>query len=551
MRNEINFAYPQLESFLRALDRGSKQDRFSLIFVECNSNLVFETIINHIHSQTNLKCDVIDLIGIDESDDIYLDQYLKGRIESDNLKNPIFIKNFDSWIPYFDDNENTKKEKTLKNISSLNWRRNYFRELNRTIIFWLPSYALELIAEQAPDFYDWYSDLFEFKNKNKFYYVINDLFEDDGYNTPLTKNLDKEVKKRKIRELFSLLEENLSKDERLNILKLIFNMAASMDNYVLSFQMMRLLNEMLPDLEEEEGIKYNNTMGYIFLKQGNLKEAFEYLEKARKDIKLTNDLELKSSVNNNLGAYYRAKNDFINAEKYFKRASKILKNYPIESKIHIYLNIIAIDIELNNYEKAIKDSEKIIPLLENVGDMEALSSAYNNIAYAYAEKKQLDIAYSYFNKSMKISKNQGDRSGEAIALYNLAEFMYKQKYNIDYAERYYREALKLALEVNNKKLIGDIYSAIAHFLFARKDFDESLQMYEKAIDFYKKDSEFTRVSQALLNVAAIYSRLECFEMEEKTAEMSLEYAHKSGNPTLIEMILRVLKTIYIKKDPLN
>src|SRR5690606_18446078 len=116
---------------------------------------------------------------------------------------------------------------------------------------------------------------------------------------------------------------------------------------------------------------------------------FEYLEKARKDIKLTNDLELKSSVNNNLGAYYRAKNDFINAEKYFKRASKILKNYPIESKIHIYLNIIAIDIELNNYEKAIKDSEKIIPLLENVGDMEALSSAYNNIAYAYAEKKQL------------------------------------------------------------------------------------------------------------------------------------------------------------------
>lgn len=549
MRNEINFAYPQLESFLRALDRGSKQDRFSLIFVECNSNLVFETIINHIHSQTNLKCDVIDLIGIDESDDIYLDEYLKGRIESDNLKSPIFIKNFDSWIPYFDDNENTKKEKTLKNISSLNWRRNYFRGLNRTIIFWLPSYALELIAEQAPDFYDWYSDLFEFKNKNKFHNVINGLLGDGEYNTPLTKNLDKEVKKRKIRELFSLLEENLSKDERLNILKLIFNMAASMDNYSLSFRMMRLLNEMLPDLEEEEGIKYNNTMGYIFLKQGNLKEAFEYLEKARKDIKLTNDLKLKSSVNNNLGAYYRAKNDFINAEKYFKRALKILKNYPIESKIHIYLNIIAIDIELNNYEKAIKDSEKIIPLLENVGDMEALSSAYNNIAYAYAEKKQLDIAHSYFNKSMKISKNQGDRSGEAIALYNLAEFMYKQKYNIDYAERYYREALKLALEVNNKKLIGDIYSAIAHFLFARKDFDESLQMYEKAINFYKKDSEFTRISQALLNVAAIYGRLKCFEMEEKTAEMSLEYAHKSGNPTLVEMVLHVLKIIYLKKIP--
>ena len=183
--------------------------------------------------------------------------------------------------------------------------------------------------------------------------------------------------------------------------------------------------------------------------------------------------------------------------------------------------------------------------------MEALSSAYNNIAYAYAEKKQLDLAHSYFNKSMKISKNQGDRSGEAIALYNLAEFMYKQKYNIDYAERYYREALKLALEVNNKKLIGDIYSAIAHFLFARKGFDESLQMYEKAIDFYKKDSEFTRISQALLNVAAIYGRLKCFEMEEKTAELSLEYAHKSGNSTLVEMVLHVLKTIYLKKDPLN
>lgn len=547
MQNNMNLIYPQLESFLRVLQRSNNS--FSLVFVECNSKLVFDEICTYIYENTNINYEIIDVEGIEGC---FLDEYLKDQVENLKKDCPLFIKNFDSWIPYFNNNINEKNEKTINNISSLNWRRNYFRDLKRTIVFWLPSYALELISQQASDFYDWYSDLYEFKNPKKYNYILNEITEDSiNYNAPMSRFLDKEVKSKKIRELFSLLNENLTKEERTNILRLLFNLSASMDNYVLSFEVMRLLQEILPDLDEPNKVKYNNDMGYIFLKQGDLKKSFDFFENARKDLKKIKDPHLESSVYNNLAEYYRVSGKIDKAQKYFTRALKILKNYPLEYKVHLILNLCSIDIERRDYKKAIEKLLETISFLDQNNDLESLSSSYNNLAYAYAESGELELAYKYFHKSLNLSKIQGDKTGEAIALFNLAEFIYKKNFIIDTAEKFYNDALKVALEVNNSQLIGSIYSALAHLLFKQEKYNESLDSYNNSINYYKKIGNDEGLAQIYLNLAAIYSKIKCYELEEKNAEKSLEHAQKSGNKVLIDVSSNLLKHLYSRENPLT
>ena len=46
-------------------------------------------------------------------------------------------------------------------LAALNWWRDAFKRLNRPLVFWVPRYALELIARHAPDFFDWNSGVYD------------------------------------------------------------------------------------------------------------------------------------------------------------------------------------------------------------------------------------------------------------------------------------------------------------------------------------------------------------------------------------------------------
>ena len=47
-------------------------------------------------------------------------------------------------------------------VQELNWRRGFYGRLNHPVVFWLPEFLLTEIFNEAPDFADWRSGLYEF-----------------------------------------------------------------------------------------------------------------------------------------------------------------------------------------------------------------------------------------------------------------------------------------------------------------------------------------------------------------------------------------------------
>lgn len=84
-----------------------------------------------------------------------LDAWLLPKLKGVPEGNVIFLYDFDSALP-------SDKCALRHCLQQLNWRRSALASIARPLVIWLPQYAIAQVAEYAPDFYDWYSNVYEF-----------------------------------------------------------------------------------------------------------------------------------------------------------------------------------------------------------------------------------------------------------------------------------------------------------------------------------------------------------------------------------------------------
>ena len=159
--------------------------------------------------------------------------------------------------------------------------------------------------------------------------------------------------------------------------------------------------------------------------------------------------------------------------------------------------------ELEQYDKAIADSDRIIALEPEE------ATNYNFRAYVYSEAKQYDLAIADYTKAIKLLpnyahayKNRGQTYAKlkqydlAIADYTKALSSYSDyssfgSNNVDYANAYVGRA--------------DVYRELKQYDLAIADYDNALKVYSEFAFAYKKRGEFY---QELGNIAQARQDLE-------------------------------------------
>jgi len=164
---------PALKRLLWVLQHN---DGFGLYFARCNvpnyrEQLVaallarYPNIIEISIHQLDANLEAIEL-------DIALADYLQDKPPNAAL----FLYDLETRLPTKD---TTLQHRTLQQI---NWRRSAYARLQRCLVIWLPDYALRILARGAPDFFDWYSGIYEFEvpkaQRNDFISQSLSLFDD-------------------------------------------------------------------------------------------------------------------------------------------------------------------------------------------------------------------------------------------------------------------------------------------------------------------------------------------------------------------------------------
>nr|MDU9045169.1 tetratricopeptide repeat protein [Candidatus Electrothrix aestuarii] len=143
------------EAIIKRICRAlSRADGFALYFVLVNLPSARRAFARQVIEQ--LERPVIELdVPAQGFGDTTLDGWLLPQMEDAPAESAIFLHGLNHVMP-------TGQVAQRRFLQQLNWRRGVLASVGRPLVIWLPRYALDNMAEHAPDLYDWYSNVYEF-----------------------------------------------------------------------------------------------------------------------------------------------------------------------------------------------------------------------------------------------------------------------------------------------------------------------------------------------------------------------------------------------------
>lgn len=444
------------------------ENEYALYFVECNLPNLRKQLMDELVNTNNLNLLTLNIADYPKDEGLHIDEWIVEQKNKYLIEKPkelldgINIVGLEQLLPTSSD------EQIIKTVSELNWRRSYFQALSTPIIFWLPSYALALLTNQASDFYDWYSDIYHFESNlsQKKFAAFNQ------YN--LLKHPDSKI-------LSQHYQTSAEKEAQLKALRALLDETTTLNDQA-----------------------YVRTlMADLFFSIGHLDEALMHWKEAlqiviQMDNKVAEQTILSniSQIHQTQGNYDKALDCLLKAQSLGENSNTVSDNGAISN------NISLIYIARGNYKKALAELEKSLMMDAGIDDDIALSTRYMNIGGIYYKTGEHDKALNYMTKALELSKDIGNKVGVSNALNGIGS-IYHDKGNKDIALRYLMNALDICNEIGNKVLLSTILYNISSIYYEQENFDTSLNYLNKSLDISREIGDTESVEITLGTIDSI------------------------------------------------
>ncbi|MDQ7054548.1 MAG: tetratricopeptide repeat protein [candidate division KSB1 bacterium] len=247
---------------------------------------------------------------------------IKAAAEGAPEKAVLFVMGLEYWLTELN------AERQRETIRALNWRRNELARINRPLVFIVPEFTIPLLAEGAPDFWDWHSGLYEFAipKQEKFTMMVQDGIQDTSIN-----NLTEEQKRERILLLNQLLDEyagptELEKRKSAEIRYQLGQLYSSLGHYD---KALKAFQEALKIQEKKnkKGIAAClNEIGEIYLARANYDMALKYLKESLQIRREIGDRAGEDATLNNISQIYRVRGDNDTALRYLEESLAIRRS---------------------------------------------------------------------------------------------------------------------------------------------------------------------------------------------------------------------------------
>jgi len=438
----------ELAKLVRSIKRA--EGDFSLFFVECNSPVLRRQLAEQASNQLSIPPIILDACPLADSEPVQLDLWIAEQVEQQrNHRAAIFLFGLEHLLP------TSNKEKLQQQVQQINWRRSSFSRLNRPLVIWLPTYAIQILAEHTPDFYDWYSGVFHFTlSASDRKAMIADFQSQrvlaDGASSMYQMSLKE--KNQWLHSLVELLHEHkadeLSKAQLLSDIALTEHLLGNFDKALSNYQKSLSIYQGFNNQTAESTLLRN--ISQIHEVRGEIEVAIEVLLKSLAISQKISDRKGEGVALNNLAHLYEVTGDISNALNLLDKALIIRRETGDLSGEGVTLNNLAeIYIELGDYSAALQYFNKALSIQKGIADHWAVSATLNNIAQVYIQQGDYTSAFSYLNNALSIHRNLGNRFAEGTAL-NALSHLYHELGN--YAEAFSHQKKS----INIRKSINDI-----------------------------------------------------------------------------------------------
>ena len=202
--------------------------------------------------------------------------------------------------------------------------------------------------------------------------------------------------------------------------------------------------------------------------------------------------------------------------------------------------------------------ERAVELGEKAKDGHSLAEALRLLGNLRLQQGAIDAALRHFQKSLKISKNNGELLDQAFALNSLAA-AYFQKAAWGKMEKTCNNALEIAEHLGHDELTACVYNNLGSMYSLRGRLEQALGALQKCIPLFEKIGDYRGLAEAYNNMGTVYRDKDLWGDAGKCYAKSLRYAETMGDVFVkastslnrIELYIRMYDLEVAKKQCLN
>jgi len=218
----------------------------------------------------------------------------------------------------------------------------------------------------------------------------------------------------------------------------------------------------------------------------------------------------------------------------------------LQAELEALLNQADQQTERWQYEQALEYYNQALPISREVGDRSGEATTLNNIGLVYRSIGQPQQALEYYNQALPISREVGDRSGEATTLNNIG-FVYHSIGQPQQALDYYNQALPIRREVGDRSdeattlnNIGFVYRSIGQPQQALDYYNQALPIYNQALPIRREVGDRSGEATTLNNIGFVYHSIgqpqQALDYYNQALPIRREVGDRSGEATTLNNI---------------
>ena len=180
------------------------------------------------------------------------------------------------------------------------------------------------------------------------------------------------------------------------------------------------------------------------------------------------------------------------------------------------------------YAKTLLLLEQSLSISREIGDRKGEAKSLNNISQIYKCQGDYSNALDYLEQSLLIYREVGDKEGEGATLNNIAMIAFAKD---DYSKalKYLEQSLPPARAVNNKKGEGATLNNIGMIHYAQKAYAAALRYYEQALAVAREIKNKAGESTTLNNIGQVYDAQGKYDAALEQYEQSLTIIQQIGD----------------------
>lgn len=229
-------------------------------------------------------------------------------------------------------------------------------------------------------------------------------------------------------------------------------------------------------------------LSYYYNRDGDVKQAITHMEKACDLYASSGDSSYLTGCYNNLGVYYSYGNEQKKSLEYFIKAfslaGKLNEKYSLSES---YYNIGTFYEYINENRLALQYYQKALEIDTFQNNNEDISWSYLNLGNINMKLHRFDDAFENLVKARETYTEVKDRYINIQLNINFA-YYFLAKNETDSAEIYIDKAKEDYRKHKFERLKAEIISVEADLLLARKQYVQSLKLYDEAIRIYEQQN---------------------------------------------------------------